>query len=465
MPRPRLLSCAARRARTIVRRPPTSAVEHAYRYRHPSRVALDRDRLRLELATSSPGPDAHPHCFEGRLRSPRRAADLLLAVAQVVRARWFTPPAMLARLMLEADPVVTSEGGRLRFEGFSLCCSCYARADLLPAAVEAEHASFGSTNVDFGPGMVQALQRLDDAQPASLAVGRDEVRLRSDAGETVERRVALPLRWRKGMAEVQALQAELQPRLEIAGAEVVRLLRDHPRGAKAAWLVPHGRSARWSQTTGNGGVRVAGLQRLQSLLHVLPHARSLRVHGGIGDLPVAFELRTDDARLHLVLSAEVWRGFSGEGRLLHDLAAEPDDAAAAAVASRLRFGDLVAAAGVGERRALARLATSGQAGYDLGEARWFRRELPFDRSDLEALHPRLLDARALQRDGKVALRSRQPIAADVTGSNGVHRVGRDGGDDGDWTCTCPWFAQHGADRGPCKHVLATRLAFGSGGTA
>jgi hypothetical protein len=25
-------------------------------------------------------------------------------------------------------------------------------------------------------------------------------------------------------------------------------------------------------------------------------------------------------------------------------------------------------------------------------------------------------------------------------------------------CTCPWFTAHGAGRGPCKHILAARLA-------
>ncbi|WP_426503691.1 SWIM zinc finger family protein [Dactylosporangium sp. McL0621] len=25
-------------------------------------------------------------------------------------------------------------------------------------------------------------------------------------------------------------------------------------------------------------------------------------------------------------------------------------------------------------------------------------------------------------------------------------------------CTCQWFARHGLSRGPCKHILAVRLA-------
>ncbi|AGC48099.1 hypothetical protein MYSTI_06826 [Myxococcus stipitatus DSM 14675] len=43
-------------------------------------------------------------------------------------------PAMLHRILLEADPVVTCGCGMLRFEGVSGCANTYARADLTPSA-------------------------------------------------------------------------------------------------------------------------------------------------------------------------------------------------------------------------------------------------------------------------------------------------------------------------------------------
>jgi predicted nucleic acid-binding Zn finger protein len=30
--------------------------------------------------------------------------------------------------------------------------------------------------------------------------------------------------------------------------------------------------------------------------------------------------------------------------------------------------------------------------------------------------------------------------------------------DGLMRCTCPWFARHQGERGPCKHVLAAQAA-------
>ncbi|MEU7867433.1 SWIM zinc finger family protein [Dactylosporangium sp. NPDC049140] len=38
-----------------------------------------------------------------------------------------------------------------------------------------------------------------------------------------------------------------------------------------------------------------------------------------------------------------------------------------------------------------------------------------------------------------------------------HPVRRPGHPDGE-RCTCQWFARHGLGRGPCKHILAVRLA-------
>ena len=42
--------------------------------------------------------------------------------------------------------------------------------------------------------------------------------------------------------------------------------------------------------------------------------------------------------------------------------------------------------------------------------------------------------------------------------SGDHRVSfADGGD----TCTCPWWGKHRGTRGPCKHVVAARIALGA----
>jgi len=51
----------------------------------------------------------------------------------------------------------------------------------------------------------------------------------------------------------------------------------------------------------------------------------------------------------------------------------------------------------------------------------------------------------------------------VRGKDGEYRVRRDAG--GVWHCLCPWIARHGTSRGPCKHILAVRIACGEAGDA
>ena len=108
--------------------------------------------------------------------------------------------------------------------------------------------------------------------------------------------------------------------------------------------------------------------------------------------------------------------------------------------------------------ALAILASSGKVGYDLADGAYFHRELPLG-ADVERVHPRLADARKLVAAGKVTV-------TEGGATSGDHRVrfgpghGRAAGD----TCTCPWWGKHQGTRGPCKHVLAARIALG-GSTA
>ena len=108
------------------------------------------------------------------------------------------------------------------------------------------------------------------------------------------------------------------------------------------------------------------------------------------------------------------------------------------------------------RNALAALGARGLVGFDLSEATYFHRELPFDMSLVEKLQPRLANARKLITGGKVRLgkQSNSETEVFVAGSGVEHRV-RLHVDDA--RCTCPWFAKHGSTRGPCKHILAARI--------
>jgi hypothetical protein len=78
----------------------------------------------------------------------------MLAYAAVARARYYTPASVVAALV--RDPVVTSNGDRIRFESFSGCCGSKvteaARRLLQVAAVEAPER--GLAGVEALEGMI-----------------------------------------------------------------------------------------------------------------------------------------------------------------------------------------------------------------------------------------------------------------------------------------------------------------------
>lgn len=423
-----------------------------------------------DVREPGPAPAATaPVFFDGFAARPGVVAAGVLAVAQVARARYLDAKDPDSR-----DPVVTSDGAMLRMESFSDCCGVYARLDLLPEILDGALAARGTTNVDVGEPLRRALARTGDSGLLHFAVGRDELSVTTADGGVVERKVPLPRRWVRGFAEVQVLSSTLEPRLELDAAATARFLGGLPSQARASgagWVVPAGSGVRATSRAVPGAVCLPGPRRLGALRPLLRHARGLRAYGPAvraGSPPVvsAWELVMPGARLVLTLSPEVRRGFSGEGAVLHGLAAtgvEDDAETVLALLENLPgidVDDLATRTGLahGEvRAALTYLGVSGRIGYDVTTARHFARELPFRPEAAGRDNPRLVAARALVAAGAVG----RPVpegdgeVVDVERDGRLHRVRSAGG----WlTCTCPWSAAYGSSRGPCKHILAVQLS-------
>jgi hypothetical protein len=445
--------------------------DQVYRYLRPSEVRSSDREAEVLLSTSGGNVEgksaSHPWFFDGFLEQPEQTAVSLLACARVARTRYYKPPGMVAAIMLAADPVVTSEAACLRFESFSGCCGVYARLDVLADGLDRLPAAIGTTNVDFNPPMREALARIAGNQPLRLRVGAEEVGIKSFGSQVLEQKVPLPDRWIKGFAEVQVAAADLVPLAELPIAEARAFLRSLPRSSRhVAWAEPAGRSLRLGSRPSAGAAGLAGSERLSSLEPLLRFASGLRVYGrdsAMMQAPTAsaWELTLDAARYTLVLSPEVSRGFSGEGGLLFDLASADAELDADRVMGHLGWGQpleltwLASAAGLSPERtraALMVLAAQGRVGYDLSAGAYFHRELPLKAEALLAMNPRLMEARRLFEAGDVRLSNG---GAAVRSGDLEHRVAFGAEHD---SCTCPWWGKYGGTRGPCKHVLAARLA-------
>lgn len=443
-------------------------VVHAYRYHGSSLWEPGHLRLAASDGPAAPGP-----YLRATARDPVLLAQTLRLVSDVVRSRHHIPAAMLERILLEADPIFTFGGDQLRVEGFSSCAGVYVRADIGAAQLEVAEARPGTTNVDFNADMRAALARVRGGDALELEVGAQGVAMRRTAPfgappeQVVERKVALPLRWLRGLAEVQAVLSRMVLRFELDHVGAARLLRSVPRSGRtsdAAWLVPRGATLQLSATPSDAGLRVAGPARLRALEAPAVRCRSLRVFEDPRTHASAWRLDLGGTALTVALSPDTWRGFSGEGQLLSQLAAgEPATArirSTLAWQSVLRVQDVADGDDDAARRGLAWLATRGLVGFDLDTAAWFHRVLPFDLDEvaakLDAHQPRLASARKLVAEGAVTIDRRgDPVQARVSGDDVTHRVAFDGPEQ---RCTCPWYAKHQGERGPCKHVLAVEIA-------
>src|SRR6266545_523652 len=336
-----------------------------------------------------------------------------MAHAYTYRARSVADPAT-GRVGLETSGGVTTTGRVAHprfFTGF-LAAAEQAATGLLSGALDGEVIDRGTTNVDVNGALREALARVGGGDPLRLTVGPDELAVTTLDGPVVEKKVPLPERWLRGFTEVQVITAAFDPRAELPAIEAVRFLRSLPpprgrsRASVALWAVPAGRSLRLSARPVPGAVCLPGPERLETLLPLLRFARSLRAYGPVGAL-LAFEPRV-------------------EVDLLAERAGLPADRV---------------------RAALAQLGTAGRVGFDVAEAAYFHRELPYDPDRVERMNPRLRNARALVEAGAVRLRG---DLATVTVDDHAQRVRFT--PDGAASCTCPWWAKYRGSRGPCQHV-------------
>jgi hypothetical protein len=442
-----------------------AAIDFTYRYPFASELLQSERGLGLCLATCGAAHE-HPQYFDGRLREPRVVGDMLLVLSQVVRTHFFlTRPRLL-------DPVVTSSESMLRFEAFSGCCGVYARADLPAHAFDAEIQGRGTTNVDFNDPMRAALTRIRNEDHVWLSVGADEVALQRGAERVVEKKVKLPVRWIKGFSEVQAYQPNLRLKLEVPASEARRFLRSLPAGQgpkHTCYVTPIGRALRLSSQSSSGSIPVAGTNRIRVLEPLMRSARSLRIWADETAGVSAWEVLFSAGGFFLMISPELYRGFSGEGQVLDRLATGRWEEALPAVRDRLVWQDQIDSAAIARQTgfgleevdaALAVLGSRGLAGFDVATGRYFHRELPFDLTQVETLQPRLQGARELLEENRVQLLERiseDAIDMAVGGTDVTHLVRlRSDGD----RCTCPWFSKNQGQRGPCKHILAARMLAG-----
>src|SRR5262249_26970112 len=134
-------------------------------------------------------------------------------------------------------------------------------------------------------------------------------------------------------------------------SQAYRFFRSLPRRSLrgASWIVPAGSGLRLSQSFAKNGVCVGGIQRLRLLENLAREAQRLHVYPAPATQTSGWELEFPEARFVLVLSPEVWRGFSGEGQVLTSLSQKQWESTLPRVRAALKWESKIDVTALAER--------------------------------------------------------------------------------------------------------------------
>lgn len=431
----------------------------------------NRWKLALATALTPAGIDDNPTFFRGTVIHPALLAEGLSTLGRLSVLRYDRP--QIPQKNIGSDPILTANGDRLRIESFSACNGVLARLDLLPGSFDSGEIGHGTTNVDVNPLSQQALARIKPNDLMHLTVGREVVRVSTPAEQIEERKVEMPGRWVRGLGNASEQQEALELIINADAAMTRRFLSQLPNPyapAQFGYLqAGHGEirlGRRLNSRTSSGSVAISHIARLHTVKAFLSWIQGMRIYGPATADPgssVVVEFLLPDARLSYTLTPDRYRGFSGEGALLSALSSpeisQDADLISAVLAfeARVEINHLVKETALTPQRVrsgLAVLQANGQIGWDLHEQAFFHRELPYDPERVAQDNPRLVAATSLENSGAVTPVSGQSGHFQVSGSTTDYLVIL-----GESTnmCSCPWYARHRGNRGPCKHILATQI--------
>jgi len=440
-----------------------------YQYSTPSQLKKGKGQEEFFLSKFNGVQKKQVDCFFwGKLNDPFITARCLLTLSNVVKSSFNLSPFQMALLK---DPIVTAGNDTIRFEAFSHCAGVYARVDVLPDGHDGEFLENGTTNVDFNEPMLAALNGIRRKEKVVLSVGQKEFTLSKGGQKTVERKVPLPIKWIKGLTTVQLFLADSELAFSFNRLQAIQLFKTLPKGKQKTdyHLIKRGGRLQFSPVKLESSVCIGGIHRLRLLENLLPLADKVQVYSHQKQQSTTWQLYFGAVRFSLSLSRDFWRGFSGEGAALEALvedipehwiqyfdqfsyANQTFNPTALAIAEDLDINKVSQLTG--------RLSAMGLLGYDLDDNAFFYRRLPFKLNRILSLNPRLKNAEALIRNGKVKVLSKEDnrVEAQVEGTGVKHIVVLNGALQ---RCTCTWANRHRGERGLCKHILAVKKAIRS----
>jgi hypothetical protein len=406
----------------------------------------------------------------------------------------------LFRHLVPCDPVVTVAPDVVFFEAFAKDESSYGCLYVdRDAFVGQANAGLGTTNVDYSIALYEHFQNLRTYRPTRLAVDPSGFEVKVSGHSTLrEEKIDLPTSWLRGFSQIQGAMGLPARTVELSTDVVYSILatlkrkreKTGPRSLKfqltpgkapIVVMEPWGTAlqSRGAAYVGEKSeeLKVWGRRRLMVLSRLLPLAEKVVVQVLGSGLPSIWTVHLGEMRFVLALSGWTendWTGGAALELLAGDLRPEPRamDTLSRHLATvhKAKLSELAPIADAPRDvllGSLHALAKQGQVIYDhaAGAYRW-RQVMPVALSEsvIGEEPPEIRAGRELAKTGAVKVVREEPLSgarrlvvakADSTEFEGILDA------DGVLTkakCHCTHFRKYGLRKGPCRHLLALRLA-------
>lgn len=407
----------------------------------------------------------------------------------------------LFRHLVPCDPVVTVAPDVVYFECFSKDESSYGCLLVDREAFGgAGSAELGTTNVDYSLALYDHFQTLRTYRPTRLLVDPTGFAVKVATQSTYrEEKIDLPPSWLRGFSQLQGAMTLPARKVSLEPEAVYSIL---------AYLIRHReksgpRSLRFELTPGKPPavvldpwnvriegrahndvgerpetIKVWGRRRLFALARVLPLAERVDVYLLGNGLPSIWVAQLGEMRFVLALSgwtANDWTSgaslelLSGEKKpdpavmtLLLDYLSERQSAPLGLLS--VQAGNYKSSVVLGS---LFELAKRGQIVYDFSTQLYrYRQVMPAVLSET-VLGPEpveVSEGRAMDREGLVKISREEPLSAArrlvVAKADGtsVEAIFDSDGGYSKAKCSCSHFHKYRLRAGPCRHLIALRLA-------
>ncbi|MEO7328176.1 MAG: SWIM zinc finger family protein [Minicystis sp.] len=427
----------------------------------------------------------------------------------------------LFRHLVPCDPVVTVAPDVVYFECFSKDESAYGCLSVDRDALKSQDAGLGTTNVDYSLALYEHFQTLRSYRPTRLLVdpsgfevkveGRDDYR---------EEKIDLPASWLRGFGQLQAamtlpsrrvdlpveavysLLAHLKRHREKTGPRSIRfqltpgkppvlvldpwgvtiqckgpVVDDQEIAAAGSGNGPYRSAPSFAGKTVTEEIKIWGRRRLFALARVLPLAERVEVRLLGSGLPSIWIAHIGEMRLILALSgwtANDWTSGSNLELLAGSARTEPRVTSSVLRQleneQRASLGQLVTTQGAADSTVLAslhQLAKQGQVIYDYwSDVYRYRQIMPQALSEavLGPEHPELAEGRKIAAAKQVSVQREEAVAGGLrlyvfkAGETSAEAVVDSDGAFRKAKCSCSFFYKSRLRAGPCRHLVALKLA-------